>query len=356
MANNGDGNELNILAPLSFTGMPRKAGTTDNSVSATDFLRTITSRKASQDWDDVKTMRMVRAALTDEASLWFNDHMFVVLLPAEYTDFTTKFATHFVPAFKKAYKVTCATLQVDWVDLCNQRHTETVGAYMTRVFTALRAVGSHVKGLPLTGRHTPQAIKEATVAALATIPTEANRTLVDADLRDKEAHDQASTTEATCAVFSNVIARKIVVAGLRAEPLRTAAHNYDRDKPNDRDFMEALTDAARRYEESSHNNGGSSYNKKRQQRVHEVDEQDDSEVDAVRPGANGSKLSAAKRAANKNKVCNFCKAKFHLEAECNKKKRQEQKKAGEVLFENSSETQNLRDFTTTESGNPGARW
>jgi hypothetical protein len=132
---------------------------------------------------------------------------------------------------------------------------------------------------------------------------------------------------AACAVYSNVIARKIVVAGLRAEPLRTAAHNYDRDKPVDRDFIDAVTDAARRYEQTPHNGTNNNNNKKRHQRVHEVQETDDAEdnepteASAVRAGANGSKLSAAKRSANKNKVCGYCKAKFHTEQECNKKKR-----------------------------------
>jgi hypothetical protein len=152
---------------------------------------------------------------------------------------------------------------------------------------------------------------------------------VKAALATKTANDKLDVQACAASEYTSIIARKIIVSGLRADTLRNASFEYDRDHEDTDAFLECLIATATRYERehpAPRNNNNAKHYKAHEIELEPIVEaaaDHTSEAEAVK-SKNGYKnnKNGAKKAyppGNEKKFCGYCKTRYHTESECRKK-------------------------------------
>lgn len=326
-----------VLSPLIFTGLT-KAGqppVVPHDASPKDFIETLKSRALKYGWSDSKAANEAISALRNEAFEWYHYSLPFVLGDIKYETTKTSFL-----AFSKAFCSTHRILsnQEVWstAHMEPQRPNEDLLLYLNRMVRAARStqVGPEVdfcqaedSAPPL-----PEPLK-----AFITAQSEALKVEVAQFLIDYRKHFVAFNMTQSVAKLT----MRMVIQGIHNPQLRLKASDlFNKGVALEEFYEELQTLSATLGTKGSHASNATSSRKQFQSfKAAPVYKEEDQDVDgnheaaAVKKGQSTRKIKpnsskkGQKNRPNGNgyhpdgtiKFCNFCKRRFHLEAECKTK-------------------------------------
>jgi hypothetical protein len=377
-------NATELLKTLLFSGDFKKDGSpSEGTLLAVDFVREIKSRKGTYTWNDQRTMEHVKGSLRGKAAQWFNKTMPRLMSATEYTAFSSNFTADFLPKFKEMFLIKDTEALVDWRDISRQRANEPVDSYTTRIFTELDNLAEFVAEDAILD-YTPIPLEAAGVAIIENL-TDAQQLALRPFLVTKEQADLRKCTKVTVNKMCQAIARRLIVAGVRSEELRSLAFEYHSAKKNTLDFVTTVHLAADRIASKSepgsgtatsttnqgkqgafgNNANGNKYQKKNKNKNNASAVEEESSKPEEVEAATGTrpKQPPASRGqqgqARQPPKCTYCGRLFHTERNCYTRQNHEEaaKKSRPARPANAEETDTeAAASSVSQAGNCFAGW
>lgn len=220
---------------------PYYSGREDHQCTAERFLRAVNSLRAANLWDDVRTIVQAQKFLKGEAEVYFMDS-----LPLDNPDLHARTQVSWnvwQEEFKRRFfaVATAADVSTAWAKL-HQLEQESAQSFYIRVTTNVRAYADHFPAAPadwaLLGRPDPPA------TLIDDLVGAADAAAVRAVLLDpwRASHNIWATRvrTVTLATNSQVLVRKVFIAGLRNAEFKTAAKRLDNQLHTNGDILDAV--------------------------------------------------------------------------------------------------------------------
>jgi hypothetical protein len=142
------------------------------------------------------------------------------------------------------FKIRDSEANVDWRDISRQRADEPVSTFTTRIFAELDNLAEVVTQDALEG-FIPVPLVAQGVAYIANL-TDVQQAGLAPLLVNKEQADLQKCAKVVVNRMCQAIARRLILAGVRSDELRTLSFEYHRTKPSTLEFMSTVHLAADR--------------------------------------------------------------------------------------------------------------